>query len=125
MNPRHFEVYGAPIIGNHDEWNGILFIFHDITELKRFEQMRKDFVANVSHELKTPITSLKAFQKHCLMGLHDEETLRSFLTIILNESNRLQELIQELLHLSKMEQQVIELQCDDVELVAFIKGNTE
>ena len=109
--PRHFEVYGAPIIGNHDEWNGILLIFHDITELKRLEQIRKDFVANVSHELKTPITSIKGFSETLLDGaLHDEETLRSFLTIILNESNRLQVLIQELLQLSKMEQQVIELQ---------------
>ena len=120
--PRHFEVYGAPIIGNHDEWNGILLIFHDITELKRLEQIRKDFVANVSHELKTPITSIKGFSETLLDGaLHDEETLRSFLTIILNESNRLQLLIQELLHLSKMEQQVIELQCDDIDLVALLE----
>lgn len=119
---RHFEVYGAPIIGNHDEWNGILLIFHDITELKRLEQIRKDFVANVSHELKTPITSIKGFSETLLDGaLHNEETLHSFLTIILNESNRLQLLIQELLHLSKMEQQVIELQYDDVDLVALLK----
>ena len=120
--PRHFEVYGAPIIGNHDEWNGILLIFHDITELKRLEQIRKDFVANVSHELKTPITSIKGFSETLLDGaLHDEETLRSFLTIILNESNRLQVLIQELLQLSRMEQQVIELQCDDIDLVALLE----
>ena len=120
--PRHFEVYGAPIIGNHDEWNGILLIFHDITELKRLEQIRKDFVANVSHELKTPITSIKGFSETLLDGaLHDEDTLRSFLTIILNESNRLQMLIQELLQLSRMEQQVIELQCDDVDIVALLE----
>lgn len=119
---KHFEVYGAPIIGNHDEWNGILLIFHDITELKRLEQIRKDFVANVSHELKTPITSIKGFSETLLDGaLHDEETLHSFLTIILNESNRLQMLIQELLNLSKMEQQVIELHCDDVDLVALLE----
>lgn len=122
LEPRHFEVYGAPVIGNHDEWNGILLIFHDITELKRLEQIRKDFVANVSHELKTPITSIKGFSETLLDGaLHDEETLRSFLTIILNESNRLQLLIQELLHLSKMEQQVIELHCEDVDLVPLLK----
>lgn len=119
---RHFEIYGAPIIGNHDEWNGILLIFHDITELKRLEQIRKDFVANVSHELKTPITSIRGFSETLLDGaLHDEETLRSFLTIILNESNRLQSLIQELLHLSKMEQQVIELECEAVDLVPLLK----
>lgn len=120
--PRHFEVYGAPIIGNHDEWNGILLIFHDITELKRLEQIRKDFVANVSHELKTPITSIKGFSETLLDGaLYDEDTLRNFLTIILNESNRLQVLIQELLHLSKMEHQVIEIQSDNIDLVMLLE----
>ncbi|AZV44679.1 two-component system histidine kinase PnpS [Peribacillus asahii] len=119
--PRHFEVYGAPIIGNHDEWNGILLIFHDITELKRLEQIRKDFVANVSHELKTPITSIKGFSETLLDGaLHDEETLRSFLTIILEESDRLQVLIQELLNLSKMEQQVFVLNRQDVDLIPVL-----
>ena len=119
--PRHFEVYGAPIIGNHDEWNGILLIFHDITELKRLEQIRKDFVANVSHELKTPITSIKGFSETLLDGaLHDEETLRSFLTIILEESDRLQVLIQELLNLSKMEQQVFVLNRQDVDLIQML-----
>ncbi|WP_342769236.1 two-component system histidine kinase PnpS [Peribacillus asahii] len=118
---RHFEVYGAPIIGNHDEWNGILLIFHDITELKRLEQIRKDFVANVSHELKTPITSIKGFSETLLDGaLHDEETLRSFLTIILEESDRLQVLIQELLNLSKMEQQVFVLNRQDVDLIQML-----
>lgn len=61
---KHFEVYGAPIIGTNHEWKGIVLVFHDITELKKLEQMRKDFLANVSHELKTPITSIKGFQKH-------------------------------------------------------------
>lgn len=118
---KHFEVYGAPIIGHHDEWNGILLIFHDITELKRLEQIRKDFVANVSHELKTPITSIKGFSETLLDGaLHDKETLESFLTIILNESDRLQVLIQELLNLSKMEQQVIYLDREKVDIVPMI-----
>lgn len=118
---RHFEVYGAPIIGNHDEWNGILLIFHDISELKRLEHVRQDFVANVSHELKTPITSIKGFSETLLDGaLYDEQTLRSFLTIILNESNRLQMLIQELLLLSKMEQQVMVLHAEEMDLVPLL-----
>lgn len=103
---KHFEVYGAPIIGNHDEWKGILVVFHDITELKKLEQMRKDFVANVSHELKTPITSIKGFSETLLDGaMKDEEALQHFLSIILKESDRLQALIQELLDLSKIEHQ--------------------
>lgn len=107
---KYFEVYGAPIIGNHDEWKGIVLVFHDITELKHLEQMRQDFVANVSHELRTPITSIKGFSETLLDGnLKDEKVLRDFLTIILNESDRLQALIQELLELSKIENQEFSL----------------
>ncbi|RLQ97969.1 two-component system histidine kinase PnpS [Falsibacillus albus] len=114
---RHFEVYGAPIIGTNDEWNGILLVFHDITDLKMLEQMRKDFVANVSHELKTPITSIKGFSETLLDGaMHDEEALKSFLNIILNESDRLQSLIQDLLDLSKIEQQGFKLNVQPLDL---------
>jgi two-component system phosphate regulon sensor histidine kinase PhoR len=110
LERKHFEVYGAPIIGTNDEWKGIVLVFHDITELKKLEQMRKDFVANVSHELKTPITSIKGFSETLLDGaMKDENTLEYFLTIILKESDRLQTLIQDLLDLSKMEQQEFSL----------------
>lgn len=119
---RNFEIYGAPIIGDYDEWKGILLIFHDITELKRLEQMRKDFVANVSHELRTPITSIKGFSETLLDGAwKDEKTLKRFLTIILNESDRLQELIQALLNLSKMEQQEFVLKADKVDITNILK----
>ncbi|WP_246941107.1 two-component system histidine kinase PnpS [Bacillus pinisoli] len=102
---KHFEVYGAPIIGMNDEWKGIVLVFHDISEIKKLEQVRKDFVVNVSHELKTPITSIKGFSETLLDGaMKDEQILENFLSIILKESDRLQSLIQDLLDLSKMEQ---------------------
>ncbi len=102
---RHFQVYGVPIIGNNNVWKGVLLVFHDITELKKLEQMRKDFVANVSHELKTPVTSIKGFSETLLDGaMNDKKTLEAFLSIILKESERLQTLIQDLLELSKLEQ---------------------
>ncbi|WP_299089552.1 two-component system histidine kinase PnpS [uncultured Metabacillus sp.] len=121
---KHFEVYGAPIIGTNDEWKGIVLVFHDITELKKLEQMRKDFVANVSHELKTPITSIKGFSETLLDGaLNDKQTAEYFLSIILKESDRLQSLIQDLLDLSKIEQQGFQLSiqpCDIRELLEDI-----
>ncbi|MFJ5621878.1 two-component system histidine kinase PnpS [Peribacillus loiseleuriae] len=119
---KHFEVYGAPIIVKNDEWKGIIIVFHDITELKKLEQMRKDFVANVSHELKTPITSIKGFSETLLDGaLKDEQALYDFLKIILSESDRLQELIQELLDLSKIEQQDFVLQVDSVNVSTILE----
>ena len=119
---KHYEVYGAPIIGNNDEWKGIVVVFHDITELKKLEQMRKDFVANVSHELKTPITSIKGFSETLLDGaMNDPDALKSFLDIILMESDRLQSLIQDLLELSKIEKQGFELSLQEAEVAGLIE----
>ncbi|MGX1982398.1 two-component system phosphate regulon sensor histidine kinase PhoR [Thermolongibacillus altinsuensis] len=119
---KHFEVYGAPIIGTNHEWKGIILVFHDITELKKLEQMRKDFVANVSHELKTPITSIKGFAETLLDGaMKDEQALEYFLSIILKESERLQNLIQDLLDLSKIEQQGFKLNISVVNLTEVLQ----
>ncbi|MBT2689367.1 PAS domain-containing protein [Bacillus sp. ISL-47] len=118
---RYFEVYGVPIIGTNDEWKGILLVFHDITELKRLEQIRKDFVANVSHELKTPITSIKGFSETLLDGaMEDKQALNDFLNIILKESDRLQSLIQDLLDLSKIEQQGFSLKFQPMNLTVAL-----
>ncbi|KIL43813.1 two-component system histidine kinase PnpS [Jeotgalibacillus soli] len=119
---RHLDVYGAPIIGEGSAWQGIVLVFHDITELKKLEQMRKDFVANVSHEVKTPITSIKGFSETLLDGaMHDQEALESFLRIILTESDRLQALIQDLLDLSKVEQQGFQLQLAKMDMKQLLE----
>lgn len=130
---RYFEVFGSPIIGTQNEWKGVLLVFHDITELKKLEQMRKDFVANVSHELKTPITSIKGFSETLLDGaMKDESTLEAFLSIILKESDRLQTLIEELLDLSKLEQQGFHLNIEEIdievlltEILTMLKGKAD
>lgn len=119
---RHFEVYGVPIIGSNAVWKGILLVFHDITDMKKLEQMRKDFVANVSHELKTPVTSIKGFSETLLDGaMDDRKALEAFLKIILQESDRLQSLIQDLLDLSKIEQQGFHLSIQQYNLTATIE----
>jgi two-component system, OmpR family, phosphate regulon sensor histidine kinase PhoR len=119
---RYFIVYGVPIIGSNNVWKGVLIVFHDITEIKNLEKMRKDFVANVSHELKTPITSIKGFSETLLDGaMNDKETLEHFLSIILKESDRLQSLIQDLLDFSKIEQHEFKLHLQDFDLVLLLK----
>lgn len=111
------DAYGAPVIGEHGRWLGIVVVMHDITELVKLEQVRKDFVANVSHELKTPVTSIKGFSETLLYGAYkNEETLLSFLEIIHKESNRLQMLITDLLDLSKVEQVGYEVNLHEVKL---------
>lgn len=113
----HKEIYGAPVIGDHGRWLGVVIVMHNITELVRLEQIRKDFVANVSHELRTPITSIKGFSETLLDGAYKDETmLISFLEIIHKESNRLQMLIQDLLELSKIEQHGFSVEIMDTSL---------
>ncbi|MFC7321119.1 two-component system histidine kinase PnpS [Halobacillus campisalis] len=117
IDQKHLEVTGAPIFSDKGNWKGIVLVFHDITELKKLEKMRKDFVANVSHELKTPITSIRGFSETLLDGaMKDEDMLEQFLQIILKESGRLQSLIQDLLELSKVEKEDFQLNLDRINL---------
>ncbi|MGE6628918.1 two-component system histidine kinase PnpS [Bacillus sp. NPDC077027] len=119
---RYFQVDGVPILSTDDEWKGIVLVFHDVTETKQLEQMRKDFVANVSHELKTPITSIKGFTETLLDGaVDDKEALTNFLSIILKESVRLETLIQDLLDLSKIEQQHFKLNIQETNATEIIQ----
>lgn len=122
INTRALEVYGAPVIGNHEQWLGIVIVLHDITELKRLEQIRKDFVANVSHELRTPVTSIKGFSETLIDGAYkDESSLLSFLEIIQTETNRLETLIEELLELSRVEQSGFEVDAQPTDMKAVIE----
>lgn len=116
------KVYGAPVIGNHGNWLGIVVVIHDITELVRLEQVRKDFVANVSHELRTPVTSIKGFTETLLDGAMDNrEILEEFLEIIQKESNRLHLLIDELLVLSDVEREGFTLRYGQVDITNVIE----
>jgi two-component system, OmpR family, phosphate regulon sensor histidine kinase PhoR len=89
---------------NRNEYIGIVAVVQDITDLKRLEHMRTQFVANVSHELKTPLTSIKGFAE-TLKYVDDVETREKFLNIINDETERLTRLINDILILSRIEKQ--------------------
>lgn len=123
---KNLDVYGAPVIGEHERWLGVVIVFHDITELKKLEQVRKDFVANVSHELRTPVTSIKGFSETLLDGAYqDTDTLISFLEIIHTESNRLEMLINDLLNISNMERSAFHIQLEPTDMKALIERAVE
>ena len=85
---------------------GILVVLNDITRIKQLEKVRTDFVANVSHELKTPITSIKGFVETLREGaINKPEEAERFLEIIENQSDRMDAIIDDLLDLSRIEQQ--------------------
>ncbi|SET44496.1 PAS/PAC sensor signal transduction histidine kinase [Oceanobacillus limi] len=119
---QYIEVVGAPIFNERNLLKGAVLVFYDITELKRLEVMRKDFVANVSHELKTPLTSIKGFAETLMDGaLDDKETTQDFTQIIYDESNRLQALVEDLLTLSKLEKEEYQLSLTEFNLSKVIK----
>ncbi len=95
-------VHGTPLPGSPP--SGAVLVFHDVSDLRRLERMRQDFVANVSHELKTPLASIKAYTETLLdWALHDEEVNVRFLHRIEEQADRLHQLILDLLSLAKME----------------------
>lgn len=95
---------GVPMFEDQGGYRGMLFLLQDVTDIRRLEAMRSEFVANVSHELKTPIAAVKGFAETLLAGgVDDEDTKRSFLQIIHDEGDRLNRLIGDILELSKIE----------------------
>lgn len=94
-----------------------LLVFFDMTEIKRLENMRKEFVANVSHELKTPLTSIQGFIETLRSGaLEDTQKSGEFLAMMQEDSERLTRLINDLLELSRIESQEIPLQVQELDL---------
>ena len=84
---------------------GAVIVLNDVTEVQRLENVRRDFVANVSHELKTPVASIKGFVETLLDGaLDDRNDARRFLGIVARQADRLAAIIEDLLALSRIEQ---------------------
>ncbi|MEZ6064930.1 MAG: ATP-binding protein [Planctomycetaceae bacterium] len=111
---RRVAVSGSPL--RLDDGLGTVLVLHDITELRRLEQLRTEFVSNVGHELKTPLTSIQAYADSLLEGaIDDPDVNRNFVERIVEQSERLRELILDVIALARIEAQpdVLELQpCD-------------
>ena len=102
---KSLQLYGSALTDNKGNRSGAVLVLHDITRTRRLEEIRRDFVANVSHELKTPVTSIKGFVETLLDGAAvDPEQTQRFLEIILKHSNRLNAIIEDLLTLSRLEE---------------------
>lgn len=83
---------------------GVMVVIHDVTELRRLENLRREFVANVSHELKTPLASVKAYAETLRLGaIEDKEHRLDFVARIEEQAERLHELIVDMLHLARVE----------------------
>ncbi|MGC9329410.1 MAG: two-component system histidine kinase PnpS, partial [Candidatus Hinthialibacter sp.] len=99
------QMHGSALLDSEGERIGAVVVMHDITTLRRLENIRRDFVANVSHELKTPITSIKGFVETLMDGaLSNPDDAMRFLGIISRQADRLNSIIEDLLSLSRIEQ---------------------
>lgn len=108
------------------ETSGAVIVLHDITELRKLERVRRDFVANVSHEFKTPLTAIQGFAETLLAGaLDDPQNRLRFLEIILEHSRRLARLTDDLLKLSKMDADRLELEIRRLGVSQFVESCIE
>jgi two-component system phosphate regulon sensor histidine kinase PhoR len=94
-------------------------VFHDVTEIRRLEAVRRDFVANASHELRTPLTAIRGFAETLLASRLPHEEARSYLEIILNHTERLSRLVDDLLALSRIEGGKLPLELGAVDVASI------
>jgi two-component system phosphate regulon sensor histidine kinase PhoR len=105
------------------ETSGAVIVLHDITELRKLERIRRDFVANVSHEFRTPLTAIQGFAETLIAGaLDDPENRVRFLNIILEHARRLARLTEDLLKLSQMDADRLELEIRPVKVTQLIES---
>lgn len=108
---KYLSVRVSPLFYHEHELSGFVAVFHDITQIEKLEQVRKDFVANVSHELKTPITAIKGFADTLLEGaLDDRDNAVRFIHTIRSNSERINSLVDDLMTISKIELGVIQVE---------------
>ncbi|MBW2466408.1 MAG: PAS domain-containing protein [Deltaproteobacteria bacterium] len=101
----HLQAHGTRLRNLGGQHYGALIVLNDITRLQKLEEIRRDFVANVSHELKTPITAIKGFVETLQDGaLEDPQDTKRFLEIINKQTDRLNSIVEDLLTLSRLEQ---------------------
>lgn len=101
---------------------GVVAALHDVTELRKLENLRRDFIANASHELKTPLTSIKGFVETLLDGaLNDPKNNRQFLETIDEQTNRLMRLVEDLLDLSAIEARRVEYSFEPLALAEIVE----
>ncbi len=99
----------------------LVLVAQDVTEVRRLEQMRREFVGNVSHELKTPLTSIRGLVETLLSGaLEDPANNRRFVTLIDEDATRLSRLIDDLLQLSEIESKAVPLRLERVNIAVLL-----
>jgi two-component system phosphate regulon sensor histidine kinase PhoR len=124
VRPRSFAVTAAPVRATGP--SGAVLVLHDISELRRLERVRQDFVANVSHEFRTPLTAIQGFAETLLGGaLEDPANREHFVEIIRDHAARLARLTEDLLKLSRIEAGKLDLEFRPVSIYQLVESCVE
>ena len=124
VKPRYFAATVAAV--RAERTPSAVVVLHDITDLRRLERVRQDFVANVSHEFKTPLTAIQGFAETLLTGAIDDPQNRTrFLGIILEHARRLARLTDDLLELSQIEAERLQMEIRPLRVEELVNGCLE
>jgi two-component system phosphate regulon sensor histidine kinase PhoR len=124
VRPRSFAVTATPVRAGGA--SGAVLVLHEISELRRLERVRQDFVANVSHEFRTPLTAIQGFAETLLGGaLEDPANRRRFVEIIRDHASRLARLTEDLLELSRIEAGQLKLEFQPVSVDQLVTSCME
>lgn len=121
VEDRYAKVLFAPFKNKDDRPDGVIAVIQDITEHVNLDNMQKELVADVSHELKTPITSIMGYADTLLEGGYDEKTQEKFLNVIASESRRMARLVTDLLTLSRYDSNKKKTQKESFDLGNLVK----
>jgi two-component system sensor histidine kinase VicK len=121
INSEVYKVKYAPFKNEKNNIGGLIIVFQDITDEHKLDNMRKEFVANVSHELKTPITTIKSYAETLMESDVDEKLTHKFLSVIDNECDRMARIVRDLLQLSNLDYNKTKWQKTEVSVERLIK----
>ena len=121
LGDKHINLFFAPLKDENERPAGVMVMIQDITEHVKLDNMRKEFVADVSHELKTPITSIMGYADTLLEGEYDKQTQDKFLGVIASEARRMAKLVTDLLALSRFDNNQVQAQKEEFDLGELVK----
>ena len=121
VDDKYVKVFFAPFKNETDRPDGVIAVIQDITEHVKLDNMQKELVADVSHELKTPITSIMGYADTLLEGEYDKETQEKFLNVIASEARRMARLVTDLLTLSRYDSNKNKIKKEAFDLGELVK----
>ena len=121
VEDKYLNIFFASFKDEQEIAAGVIAVIQDITEHVKLDNMRKEFVADVSHELKTPITSIMGYADTLLEGEYDKETQDKFLKVIASEARRMAKLVTDLLILSRYDNNKVKKEITEFDLGDLVK----